>query len=38
MIRPLPERLVSELTAYRTLALRDAVAGKPKRSKASTTR
>ena len=26
-IRPLPDRLVSELTAHRTLALRDAVAG-----------
>lgn len=29
VIKPLPERLVSELTAYRTLALRDAVAGNP---------
>lgn len=28
-IRPLPDRLVSELTAHRTLALRDAVAGNP---------
>jgi ParB family transcriptional regulator, chromosome partitioning protein len=28
-IRPLPERLVSELTAHRTLALRDAVAEHP---------
>jgi ParB family chromosome partitioning protein len=28
-IKPLPDRLVSELTAYRTLALRDAVACKP---------
>ena len=28
-IRPLPERLVVELTAYRTLALRDAVANHP---------
>ena len=28
-IRPLPDRLVSELTAYRTLALRDAVANNP---------
>ena len=27
--RPLPDRLVSELTAYRTLALRDAVANNP---------
>jgi ParB family transcriptional regulator, chromosome partitioning protein len=29
-IKPLPERLVSELTAFRTLALRDAVAGNPR--------
>jgi len=29
MIRPLPDRLVSELTAHRTLALRDAVASNP---------
>ncbi len=29
-IRPLPDRLVSELTAYRTLALRDAVANNPR--------
>jgi ParB family chromosome partitioning protein len=29
VIRPLPERLVSELTAHRTLALRDAVADHP---------
>ncbi|MER2508263.1 MAG: ParB/RepB/Spo0J family partition protein [Amaricoccus sp.] len=29
-IRPLPERLVIELTAHRTLALRDAVAGNPR--------
>ena len=29
VIRPLPERLVSELTAHRTLALRDAVANHP---------
>ncbi|QNA86668.1 ParB/RepB/Spo0J family partition protein [Sphingomonas sp. So64.6b] len=29
MIKPLPERLVIELTAYRTLALRDAVASNP---------
>ncbi|MBN9670188.1 ParB/RepB/Spo0J family partition protein [Roseibium aggregatum] len=28
-IRPLPDRLVSELTAHRTLALRDAVASNP---------
>jgi ParB family chromosome partitioning protein len=28
-IRPLPERLVGELTAHRTLALRDAVANNP---------
>lgn len=28
-IRPLPDRLVSELTAHRTLALRDAVAANP---------
>lgn len=28
-IKPLPERLVSELTAHRTLALRDAVANHP---------
>ena len=28
-IRPLPERLVTELTAHRTLALRDALAGDP---------
>ena len=28
-MRPLPERLVSELTAHRTLALRDAVANNP---------
>jgi ParB family chromosome partitioning protein len=28
-LRPLPERLVTELTAHRTLALRDAVAGRP---------
>ncbi len=29
-IKPLPDRLVSELTAYRTLALRDAVANNPR--------
>ncbi|HEX8418481.1 MAG TPA: ParB/RepB/Spo0J family partition protein [Sphingomonas sp.] len=29
MIRPLPDRLLTELTAHRTLALRDAVAGNP---------
>ncbi len=29
VIKPLPERLVSELTAHRTLALRDAVANNP---------
>lgn len=29
-VRPLPDRLVSELTAYRTLALQDAVAGHPR--------
>jgi ParB family chromosome partitioning protein len=29
IIKPLPERLVSELTAHRTLALRDAVANDP---------
>jgi ParB family transcriptional regulator, chromosome partitioning protein len=28
-IKPLPDRLVSELTAYRTLALRNAVGGNP---------
>jgi ParB family chromosome partitioning protein len=28
-IRPLPDRLVTELTAYRTLALRDALANNP---------
>jgi ParB family chromosome partitioning protein len=28
-IKPLPERLVGELTAHRTLALRDAVANSP---------
>jgi len=28
-LRPLPERLVTELTAHRTLALRDALAGHP---------
>ncbi|WP_454621990.1 ParB/RepB/Spo0J family partition protein [Bradyrhizobium cenepequi] len=28
-VKPLPERLVIELTAYRTLALRDAVANQP---------
>jgi ParB family transcriptional regulator, chromosome partitioning protein len=28
-IKPLPDRLVSELTAFRTLALRDAVASNP---------
>jgi len=28
-VKPLPDRLVSELTAYRTLALRDAVASNP---------
>ena len=28
-IKPLPDRLVTELTAYRTLALRDALAGNP---------
>ncbi|MDP0926571.1 ParB/RepB/Spo0J family partition protein [Paracoccus onubensis] len=28
-IKPLPERLITELTAYRTLALRDAVASNP---------
>jgi ParB family chromosome partitioning protein len=28
-VKPLPDRLVSELTAYRTLALRDALANKP---------
>ncbi len=28
-VRPLPERLVAELTAHRTLALRDAVANNP---------
>jgi ParB family chromosome partitioning protein len=30
VIKHLPERLVSELTAFRTLALRDAVAGNPR--------
>lgn len=29
VVRPLPERLVTELTAHRTLALRDALAGNP---------
>ena len=29
-IRPLPDRLITELTAYRTLALRDALARDPK--------
>ena len=29
-IKPLPERLIIELTAYRTLALRDAVANNPR--------
>jgi ParB family chromosome partitioning protein len=29
-VRPLPDRLVTELTAHRTLALRDAVASHPK--------
>ena len=29
VVKPLPERLVSELTAHRTLALRDALAGNP---------
>jgi ParB family chromosome partitioning protein len=29
VVKPLPDRLVSELTAYRTLALRDAVAAQP---------
>lgn len=29
IIKPLPERLVCELTAHRTLALRDALAGNP---------
>ncbi|MBX9910608.1 MAG: ParB N-terminal domain-containing protein [Beijerinckiaceae bacterium] len=29
IVRPLPERLVTELTAHRTLALRDALAGNP---------
>jgi ParB family chromosome partitioning protein len=29
VIRPLPDRLLTELTAHRTLALRDAVAGNP---------
>ncbi|MGE0565943.1 MAG: ParB/RepB/Spo0J family partition protein [Pseudolabrys sp.] len=28
-VKPLPDRLISELTAYRTLALRDAVANNP---------
>ena len=28
-VKPLPDRLMSELTAYRTLALRDAVANNP---------
>jgi len=28
-VRPVPERLVTELTAYRTLALRDALANEP---------
>ena len=28
-VKPLPDRLVSELTAYRTLALREAVANNP---------
>ena len=29
VVKPLPERLVTELTAHRTLALRDALAGNP---------
>jgi type IV secretory pathway ATPase VirB11/archaellum biosynthesis ATPase len=29
-IRPLPDRLMTELTAHRTLALRDAIAGNPR--------
>ncbi|MBV9527931.1 ParB N-terminal domain-containing protein, partial [Sphingomonas sp.] len=29
IVKPLPDRLMSELTAYRTLALRDAVANNP---------
>lgn len=29
IIKPLPDRLVSELTAHRTLALQDALAGSP---------
>jgi ParB family chromosome partitioning protein len=29
VVKPLPDRLVSELTAYRTLALRDALANNP---------
>ncbi|WP_332054425.1 hypothetical protein [Reyranella sp.] len=29
IVKPLPDRLVNELTAYRTLALRDAVANNP---------
>lgn len=29
VVRPLPDRLVTELTAHRTLALRDALAGNP---------
>ncbi len=29
VVKPLPDRLLSELTAYRTLALRDAVANNP---------
>jgi ParB family chromosome partitioning protein len=29
LLRPLPDRLVTELTTYRTLALRDAVADRP---------
>lgn len=28
-VKPLPDRLIAELTAYRTLALRDALAGNP---------
>jgi len=29
VVRPLPDRLLTELTAHRTLALRDAIAGNP---------
>src|SRR3546814_1900886 len=36
IIKPLPDRLVSELTAHRTLALQDAFAASPSRSEEHT--